>query len=129
VLKIDDVHTTMATRPLDVVVFGATGFTGVEVALALARGAAPGLTWAIAGRSSAKLKFLAARCEAQSMDHGTRVLPPIIVADLSDEQSLLAMAQKCRLVLNCTGPYRYSRGLCMCIYGWPSHRCFLCKHH
>ena len=108
----------MTTRPLDIVVFGATGFTGAEVALALARGVAPGLTWAIAGRSSAKLKVLAARCEAQSMDlGGGRMLPPTIVADLGDEPSLLAMAQKCRLVLNCTGPYRYSRGLCMCIYG------------
>ena len=75
------------------------------MALALARGGAPGFTWAIAGRSAAKLRLLALDCEKASLENGVlrRMQPPVIVADLKDVQSLLAMAQKCRLVLNCTG--------------------------
>ena len=46
-----------ATRPFDIVVFGATGFTGQLVCEYLARNTDPGTTrWAIAGRSREKLE-------------------------------------------------------------------------
>jgi short subunit dehydrogenase-like uncharacterized protein len=92
----------MFPRPLDLVVFGATGFTGAEVAVALAKVVIPGITWGIAGRSRDKLKALAARCKAEGL-----VRPPILVADLDDIDAMLALARSARLVLNCTGPYRF----------------------
>ena len=45
-----------ATRDLDIVVFGATGFTGELTAAYLAENAPPGCRWALAGRSTAKLE-------------------------------------------------------------------------
>ncbi|MBK3588778.1 saccharopine dehydrogenase NADP-binding domain-containing protein, partial [Streptomyces sp. MBT57] len=47
-----------AARPLDVVLFGATGFVGVLTAEYLAAHAPEGLRWALAGRSRAKLERL-----------------------------------------------------------------------
>ena len=42
-------------RPYDVVLFGATGFTGALVAEYLATKKATGVKWAMAGRDKAKL--------------------------------------------------------------------------
>jgi short subunit dehydrogenase-like uncharacterized protein len=92
----------MSARALDLVVFGATGFTGAEVAVALAQCTFPGITWGIAGRSRDKLKALAARCEAEGS-----VRPPILLADLDDIDAMLALARSARLLINCTGPYRF----------------------
>src|SRR4029078_1962428 len=46
----------LATRPYDVVLFGATGFTGKLVARSLARNRNHGARWALAGRSRSKLE-------------------------------------------------------------------------
>ena len=49
------------SSPLDLVIYGATGFTGSQAAHYIARRVAPGtLRWAIAGRSQPKLDALAA---------------------------------------------------------------------
>ena len=45
----------MAERPHDIVVFGATGFTGALTAEYLARNAPAGMSWALAGRNMDKL--------------------------------------------------------------------------
>eukprot|EP00928_Gymnodinium_smaydae_P086809 TRINITY_DN71233_c0_g1_i1.p1 TRINITY_DN71233_c0_g1~~TRINITY_DN71233_c0_g1_i1.p1 ORF type:complete len:682 (-),score=72.63 TRINITY_DN71233_c0_g1_i1:166-2127(-) len=89
-------------REFDVVLFGATGYTGDHVARALHRLAEDGwpqLRWAIAGRSEAKLKALVAE----------RKLCPtgVIVADVSDRESLSKMAARGTVVMNATGPYRF----------------------
>lgn len=88
-------------RAFDVVVFGATGFTGRLVAEYLAR-AAPGLRWALAGRSATKLaaikRALAAidpRCESVG----------VIAASTDDRGSLDAMAAQTRVLLTTVGPY------------------------
>ncbi|OQR83864.1 saccharopine dehydrogenase-like oxidoreductase [Achlya hypogyna] len=93
-------------RELDIVVFGASGFTGQYVALDLAKRAeqTPGLRWAIAGRSAAKLRDV--------QDFITSKLPayaqvPMILADVHDAASLVAMAKQTAVLLNCTGPYEY----------------------
>ena len=50
----------IAKMTYDIVIFGATGFTGQfvveELALVLASTDTPKLTWAVAGRNEAKLK-------------------------------------------------------------------------
>lgn len=94
-------------RELDIVLFGATGVTGVYVIEELHR-ASEGLRWGVAGRSDAKVRQ-ALRTAAQNLELAEDALDkvPVIVADVADEDSLLAMARRTRLVLNTVGPYRF----------------------
>ena len=94
-----------AARDLDMVVFGATGITGRNVAAYLAeRAPETGASWAAAARDAAKLERLLG-------DMGISA-PETIVADLRDPDSLAAMASRSRVVLNLVGPYTpYGRPL------------------
>ncbi|XP_050046937.1 saccharopine dehydrogenase-like oxidoreductase isoform X1 [Dermacentor andersoni] len=96
-----------ASRELDIVLFGATGVTGIHVVEELHR-ASEGLRWGIAGRNADKLRY-ALRAAAKNLDLQDDALDsvPIIVADVADEASLLSMARRTRLVLNTVGPYRF----------------------
>ncbi|XP_042863377.1 saccharopine dehydrogenase-like oxidoreductase isoform X2 [Penaeus japonicus] len=94
----------------DLVVFGATGFTGQYVVEEVARVAQKEkerktpLTWAIAGRSEKKLQssLVEARNElGLSLDD-----VGIILADVKDNESLKEMASKSTVVINCVGPYQ-----------------------
>ena len=90
----------MASPKLDIVVYGATGFTGQLVAEYLAahyRGDAS-LKWAMAGRSKDKL---AAVRDAIGAPKDT----PLIVADASDPASLKAMVEQTKSVITTVGPY------------------------
>ena len=64
-----DIASNSATRAYDVMIFGATGFTGGKTAEYLARHAPPGLRWAIAGRSRQKLDSIKARLVALDARH------------------------------------------------------------
>ena len=89
-----------ADRPFDCVIFGATGFTGVEVARCMHRHAdVYNLRWAIAGRSKERLTKLAAADELEP--------DGILVGDVDDAASMAKVCEAARLVLNCTGPYRF----------------------
>ena len=85
----------------DIVVYGASGFTGRLVAeyLASRKGAPNDIKWAMAGRSLDKLA--AVRDEI-----GAPKDTPLIVADASDPASLDAMLQQTRAVLTTVGPYQ-----------------------
>lgn len=89
----------MSERKYDVVVYGATGFTGRLVAEYLGANYAGDVKWAMAGRSKAKLK--AVRDEI-----GAPGDTPFIVADAEDPDSLKAMAQATRAVITTVGPYQ-----------------------
>ncbi|WP_304071260.1 trans-acting enoyl reductase family protein [Maricaulis maris] len=88
----------MAEREFDVVVFGATGFTGRLVAeyLAAEHGA---ISWAMAGRSQSKL------AEVRDLI-GAPANTPLIIADSADTASLDAMAARTRAVITTVGPYQ-----------------------
>jgi short subunit dehydrogenase-like uncharacterized protein len=91
-----------ADRSFDVVLFGATGFTGRLTADYLARHAPDGLRWALAGRNAAKL--------AEVRDHLAQIDPalaglPLRLADVSDRESLAAIAAESRVVITTVGPY------------------------
>ncbi|KAL3226420.1 hypothetical protein MRX96_048988, partial [Rhipicephalus microplus] len=92
---------------LDIVLFGATGVTGTYVLQELHR-SCEGLRWGVAGRDADKLRRTL-RTAASDLDLKEDVLDrvPIIVANVEDNDSLLAMAQRTRLVLNTVGPYRF----------------------
>jgi len=97
--------TGMATggRDFDVVLFGATGFTGRLTARYLARKYGGSLIrWAIAGRDAMKLERLLD--ELVSLDGSCREVG-VIQADLDDQASLRAMAARTRVVATTAGPF------------------------
>ena len=90
------------SREFDIVIYGATGYTGRLVAEYLsqhyaARKDAP--RWAMAGRSEAKLR------EVRDLI-GAPASTPLIVADADDPASLIAMTARTRVVLTTVGPYQ-----------------------
>ncbi|MET8122854.1 saccharopine dehydrogenase NADP-binding domain-containing protein [Micromonospora sp. NPDC005189] len=89
-------------RTYDVVLFGATGFTGGLTAEYLARHAPPGLRWALAGRSPDRLAAVRERLAA--IDPTLAGLP-LLTADVTDADSLRAVADSARVVASTVGPY------------------------
>lgn len=96
----------MSNRSLDVIVFGATSFVGQILCRYLMKEfgtpAAPGqrrLRWAIAGRSSSKLK------ELQSALGSAAESLPVFTADASDLDALSKMAVQATVVVSTVGPY------------------------
>ena len=79
-----------ADRELDLVLFGATGFTGGLTAEYLARARARRLRWALAGRNPAKLE--AVRDRLAAVDPSLADLP-LLHADVTDAASLADVAE------------------------------------
>ena len=116
----------------DVVVWGATGFTGQLVAQyllgayglpaqdgaeAIAGAYAEPLRWAIAGRSESKLKALNDRLGAQV---------PVIIADSDDASSLAELVATTSVVLTTVGPYaKYGSKLVAACAASGTHYCDL----
>jgi short subunit dehydrogenase-like uncharacterized protein len=90
------------SRPYDLVLFGATGFTGGLTAEYLARNVPDGCRWALVGRSLPKLEQVRARLVA--IDPTLDALP-LLVADAGDPESLRAVAEQARVVITTVGPY------------------------
>jgi short subunit dehydrogenase-like uncharacterized protein len=90
-----------SAKKFDIVVYGATGFTGQLVAeyLATRYKNDAQLKWAMAGRSLDKLKSVR---EAIGAPADT----PLIVADASDAASLNAMVAETKSVITTVGPYQ-----------------------
>ena len=88
------------TDKLDVIVFGATGFTGRLVVDYLVRSAPPGVRWGIAGRRKEKLDEIAEEVRAAQ--------GPVIetfVASIDDPNALAEMTRCTRVLLTTVGPY------------------------
>jgi short subunit dehydrogenase-like uncharacterized protein len=92
----------MADREYDIVLFGATGFTGALTAEYLASAAPADTRWALAGRSASKLEGV--RDRLAKANPGAAELP-LIEADVNDERSVQALAQSTRIVITTVGPY------------------------
>jgi short subunit dehydrogenase-like uncharacterized protein len=90
------------SRDFDIVLFGATGFTGGLTAEYLAHNAPKGCRWALAGRNPAKLE--ATRARLAEIDPAYAELP-LLTADITDPASLQAVAQAARIVITTVGPY------------------------
>jgi short subunit dehydrogenase-like uncharacterized protein len=91
----------MAEREYDVVVFGATGFTGALTAEYLTRAGA-GTRWAIAGRNRAKLE--AVRERLVGIDGAAHEVP-MLEAEIGDPASLRRVAESAKVVISTVGPY------------------------
>src|SRR5215218_3388021 len=90
----------MSSSKFDIVVYGATGFTGQLVAeyLTAHYKGDSGLKWAMAGRSKDKLAFVRDAI-------GAPADTPLIVADAADPASLKAMVDQTKSVITTVGPY------------------------
>ena len=95
---------TKADRPYDVVLFGATGFTGKLTAEYLARAVARhGTRWALAGRSRDRLERV--REQLAEAAGGSPGQLELLVADIGDPASLRQVAESTRVVITTVGPY------------------------
>lgn len=85
----------------DIIVYGATGFTGRLVAEHLAKqyGVGGPVKWAMAGRSQEKL-------EAVRDEIGAPKDTPLVVADANDPASLKAMVGRAKAIITTVGPYQ-----------------------
>jgi short subunit dehydrogenase-like uncharacterized protein len=89
----------MSERDYDIVLFGATGFTGELTAQYLARHLPEGARWALAGRSQAKLEAVRERLAEAAPP------PVLVVANVEDADSITALAASARVVVSTVGPY------------------------
>ena len=87
------------TADFDIIVYGATGFTGKLVAEYLSQSYGEGsvVNWAIAGRSENKLAAVKSELGIESTPH--------MVADASAPDTLKAMAESAKCVISTVGPY------------------------
>jgi short subunit dehydrogenase-like uncharacterized protein len=88
-------------REFEIIVWGATGYTGRLVAEHLVKtyGAAGDVAWAMAGRSAGKLAEVKAEIGApESL--------PALVADAADRASLDALVHRAKVVITTVGPYQ-----------------------
>ncbi|OLL75895.1 Carboxynorspermidine dehydrogenase [Pseudonocardia sp. Ae168_Ps1] len=93
-------------EPVDIALYGATGFVGALTARYLAEHAPAGVRIALAGRSEAKLAAARAALPERAKEW------PLIVADASDRAATDRLAGAARVVLTTVGPYaKYGRQL------------------
>ncbi|MFT7527996.1 MAG: short subunit dehydrogenase-like uncharacterized protein [Arenicella sp.] len=92
----------MKQREFDVVVWGATGFTGKWVAKHLYENYPQDkLRWAIAGRNPDKMD------SAREFIGDTKGQTQGVLADSDDLQSLLEMVKRTKVIISTVGPYAY----------------------
>ena len=90
-------------RPFDVVLWGATGFTGRHLVQAFDESAPAGLRWAIGGRDEERL---------EALRQGLRHEVGIVLGDALDADAMRALAHRTNVVVSTVGPYaRYGTPL------------------
>ncbi len=87
---------------LDVVLLGATGFTGGLTAERLATAGPEGLRWAIAGRDRGRLEAVRERLAGLG-NAGAAVT--VLTADVTDPASLRGLAERTAVLASTVGPY------------------------
>jgi len=86
------------SKDFDIIIWGATGFTGRLVAEYIFKNySSEKLNWAIAGRDKKKLINVRDEIADENI--------PIIIADSFDEMSLTKMTQKTKVICSTVGPY------------------------
>jgi short subunit dehydrogenase-like uncharacterized protein len=104
----------MVDRPYDVVLYGASGFTGRQTVQYFAEHVAPGeVRWAIAGRNRQKLESVKAQV-------GVNV--DVLVADSQDRTAIDNIVSQTRVLLNTAGPFAlYGNAIVDACVRWGTH--------
>jgi short subunit dehydrogenase-like uncharacterized protein len=92
----------MSERDYEIVLFGASGFTGELTAEYLARNLPDGTRWALAGRSRARLE--AVRDRLTAANPAAKELP-LLVGDAGAPETLGPIARSAKVVITTVGPY------------------------
>lgn len=101
--------TEQQERPYEIVIFGATGFTGGLTAEYLSEHLPRGARWAVAGRNHSKLETARTRLATSNPEVSA---PDLLHADASDPESLQKIAESARVVVTTVGPYlQYGQAL------------------
>jgi len=97
-MDFDDLDDAIGGRPYDIVIYGATGYTGsllvehldhlISLSDATAR------KWAVAGRDTKKLRRIAENCKTS---------PGVVEA--CDKEGFLYLAEMCSVLVSAAGPY------------------------
>jgi len=112
-----------SSRAYDLVLFGATGFTGGLTAEYLARNAPKTARWAIAGRSLNKLE--AVRSHLAALNPACAAMP-LLVADADDASALADIARSSKVIVTTVGPYlKYGEPLVKACAEAGTHYCDL----
>ncbi|EZA51718.1 hypothetical protein DMN91_003609 [Ooceraea biroi] len=92
----------MANDRLDIIVFGATGYTGKFAVQKTAYFCKQeNMTFGVAGRRKEALEAVIKEFAPDSEN------VPIILADVKDEESIKKMTEQAKVIVNCCGPYRF----------------------
>jgi short subunit dehydrogenase-like uncharacterized protein len=91
-----------SSRPYDLVLFGATGFTGGLTADYLSAHGPAEMRWALVGRNRAKLEAVRDRLAAAP---SRAPAPELIEADAADPEAMRKVAESTRVVVTTVGPY------------------------
>ncbi|CAL1280526.1 unnamed protein product [Larinioides sclopetarius] len=98
----------MTSREFDVIIFGATGYTGRYVIEELAHSTkSTKIKWAVAGRNVEKLKESLNIVQGYLGDEFDISKTTIIKADVNDASTISEMSKRARLILNVVGPYKF----------------------
>lgn len=99
-------------RAFDLIVYGASGFTGQRICQNLLSSVLkqkPDLKWAVAGRNVNRIKesLKNAAIGAETSVDSVLNSVPIITASNDDPETLKQMSSQAKLVVNCVGPFRF----------------------
>ncbi|KAM0263502.1 hypothetical protein ACHAQJ_001120 [Trichoderma viride] len=89
-------------RLYDLVVFGATGYTGRVVAEYITANFPVDTKWAVAGRSASKLQVIVEDCKTV---HSDRSPPGIEIVNVDNDEEMSALARKTIVMITTVGPY------------------------
>jgi short subunit dehydrogenase-like uncharacterized protein len=106
-------------REFDLILWGATGFTGQLVAEYLVAHYGPdSLRWALGGRNESRLGAVRDRLGAPEL--------PLVLGDAGDDEKMASLAQRARVVCTTVGPYaRYGSRLLSACAAAGTHYCDL----
>ncbi|MEM7510815.1 MAG: saccharopine dehydrogenase NADP-binding domain-containing protein [Bacteroidota bacterium] len=108
------------SRTYDIIIWGASGFTGRLVAEYLYKkyGVNKDLKWAMGGRNKGKLEEVRAAVADETV--------PLVIADSHDEASLDAMTKQAKVICTTVGPYaKYGAPLVAACVKNKAHYCDL----
>ncbi|TPX30681.1 hypothetical protein SmJEL517_g05814 [Synchytrium microbalum] len=99
------------SKDLDIVIFGAAGFTGRRTATRIARNppTIQGFKWAIASRVEDQklLEDLLKEIQSTHAPNSGVSIPEIIIANAKSHDELLNFTKRAKVVINAVGPFRY----------------------
>ncbi|KAH7171025.1 Saccharopine dehydrogenase-domain-containing protein [Dactylonectria macrodidyma] len=92
-------------RETDIVLLGATGYTGRLCAAYMAKALPETVTWALAGRSKAKLEIV-----ARELEYGEAGKCKLHALNLASDDAIAELAKSTRVIVNVIGPYASTCG-------------------